>query len=211
MSSAPTIVAAGDVVPGKKASWLDRRCRRAVQTRLNGLEGGSIVISDSDGHRRIGAEGDIEVQIRIHDAGFYSDVVFEGSLGAAQSYVRGGWDSDDLTAALRLLVKNIHVVDSLEGGAARLANVLAFIRHWAKRNTRAGSAKNIEAHYDLGNELFKLFLDESMTYSSGVFLEEQSTLEDAQFEKLDRICRKLGLTEDLHVLEIGTGWGSFAV
>jgi cyclopropane-fatty-acyl-phospholipid synthase len=102
-------------------------------------------------------------------------------------------------------------MDHLESGMARFGGVLLKLAHWYRRNTRAGSQRNIHAHYDLGNELFQLFLDPTMMYSSAVFPRPDASLEEASLHKLDLVCRKLDLRPDDHLLEIGTGWGGLAL
>lgn len=148
--------------------------------------------------------------INVHDRRFYRDVVLGGGLGAAEAYIRGHWDSPDLTVAMRVLAQNTEVLNGVEQGAARLLRPLRTAANWLRRNTRAGSKRNISAHYDLSNDFFALMLDPTMTYSSGVFPTRESTLEEASLEKYDRICRKLQLSSSDHVIEIGTGWGGFA-
>ena len=123
----------------------------------------------------------------------------------------GLWDCDDLVALTRILVRNRDHLDAMETGLARIGG--SALRVWGAlmRNTRKGSRRNIAAHYDLGNDLFKLFLDENLMYSSAIFESEDDTLEVASTRKLDRICQKLDLGPQHHVLEIGTGWGGFAL
>ncbi len=116
----------------------------------------------------------------------------------------------NLTTAMRVLAQNDEVLAGVETGAARLVRPLRAAVNWLRRNTRAGSKRNISAHYDLSNDFFALMLDPTMTYSSGVFPSPAATLEEASIEKYDRICRKLQLSPQDHVLEIGTGWGGFA-
>ncbi len=147
--------------------------------------------------------------LQVHHRRFYRQVALGGGLGAAESYLRGDWDAPDLTKTMRLLARNMDVLEEMEHGAARLLRPLRTAANWLRRNTRSGSKRNIAAHYDLSNDFFKLLLDPTMTYSSGVFPHEAATLEEASIEKYDRICRKLQLTPQDHVLEIGTGWGGF--
>ena len=120
------------------------------------------------------------------------------------------WQADDLCRVIQILVRNRDLLDSMEGGLATLANQLLKVWHFANRNSRHGSRKNIAAHYDLGNDLFELFLDQHGMYSSATFYHADLGLEQASTAKLERICRKLDLTPEDHVLEIGTGWGGFA-
>jgi cyclopropane-fatty-acyl-phospholipid synthase len=157
------------------------------------------------------AAADERVHLMVHDSRFYRRVALGGSLGAAESYIRGEWSTPDLTALLRLFVRNMPAADEMEGGLARVTAPLARLWHRLRSNSRVGSRKNIHAHYDLGNDFFDLFLDETMTYSCGIFESPEATMVEASRTKLDRICRKLDLRPDDHVLEIGTGWGSFAI
>jgi cyclopropane-fatty-acyl-phospholipid synthase len=191
--------------------WLAKRCRDLLRSRLSDLAGGELHVTDPWGNWSVGAPGEVDARLIVHDPGFYIDAVTEGSLGVADAWIGRRWDTDDLSTLLRLMVRNIETVDSMEGGTAVVANALARIHHWVRRNSKDGSTRNIRAHYDIGNDLFAHFLDSSMTYSSAIFTQKDWTLEQAQTEKLDRICRKLRICANDHVLEIGTGWGSFAI
>jgi cyclopropane-fatty-acyl-phospholipid synthase len=173
---------------------------------------GQLTVVDPKSAVEFGEIGDhgFMATLIVHDTRFYRRVVFGGGLGAAESYLRGEWDSPDLTTLMRLLTQNSEVLSEVEKGFASLLRPLRFALNWLRRNTRAGSKRNIAAHYDLSNEFFALMLDPSMTYSSGIFPASESTLEEASIEKYDRICRKLQLSSRDHVLEIGTGWGGFA-
>ncbi|MNC14260.1 Cyclopropane-fatty-acyl-phospholipid synthase [compost metagenome] len=112
---------------------------------------------------------------------------------------------------IRVFVANLEVLDALEGGLAALGRPVLRALHWLNRNSRTGSQKNIAAHYDLGNDLFEAFLDPTMMYSAAMFLDPTDSLEQAQLNKLERICQKLDLQPSDHLLEIGTGWGSMAL
>jgi cyclopropane-fatty-acyl-phospholipid synthase len=138
-------------------------------------------------------------------------VAGNGSIGAGEAYIHGYWSTPDLTAVVRVFVSNLDVLDAMERGLARLGRPLIQALHWLNRNTRKGSRKNIAAHYDLGNRLFEQFLDPSMMYSAAQFRSPDDSLEQAQLNKLARICQKLALKPDDHLLEIGTGWGSMAI
>lgn len=183
-----------------------------VLQRLAKIEVGELRLADHDNSFVFGkctANG-LLAEVRVHDPRFYRQIVFGGGIGAAEAYIRGYWDADDLTSAMRILAANAEAMVGIEQGAARLIKPLRSTANWLRRNTRAGSKRNISAHYDLSNDFFELLLDPSMTYSSGIFPSPASTLEDASTEKYDRICRKLNLVPSDHVVEIGTGWGGFA-
>ncbi len=169
-----------------------------------------MVIADNTGTEIVGS-GEPAVTVRVDDPRFYRRVVFGGSLGAADAWIRGLWSCDSLVELLRIFCRNLDVADSVEGGAARVGSAVAGAMHALRRNNRAGSRRNIVAHYDLGNDFFALMLDDTMTYSSGIFPRPDSTMREASVEKLDRVCRKLKLGPHDRVLEIGTGWGSFAI
>ena len=125
--------------------------------------------------------------------------------------MEGHWHCDDLTRLFQIIIRNMQDQSPITGKNSRLANVVDWFVHRMRQNTKAGSRKNIHAHYDLGNDFFSLFLDETMTYSSGIFSTRESSLTDASREKIDRICRKLHLKPGDHLLEIGTGWGALAI
>ncbi len=192
---------------------LDRLARGLVtRYHLQELEGGQLTLGDPERIRTFGdAAGGLSTRIDVRDPRFYRRALLGGSLGAAAAYLDGDWDCDDLAALFRLFLRSERAAERIEGGPARLAYALARLGHLARGNTRRGSRRNVRDHYDLGNDLFRLFLDDSMTYSAAVFDPAGITLEQAQAEKLDRICRKLDLRPEHHVLEIGTGWGSFAL
>jgi cyclopropane-fatty-acyl-phospholipid synthase len=137
--------------------------------------------------------------------------VFGGEVGAGEAYSDGFWSCDDLTALIRIMVRNRSLLDALDRGWSHLATLARKLFHLFRRNTKEGSRKNIAAHYDLGNDFFALFLDETMMYSCAIFEREDSTLYEASVAKNDRICRKLQLTARDQLLEIGSGWGGFAL
>ncbi|GIX35197.1 MAG: cyclopropane-fatty-acyl-phospholipid synthase [Lysobacteraceae bacterium] len=190
--------------------------RRRLIERLAALRGGSIRLVDGDLDRVLGEPADgcaepLRCTLRVEDPEFYLALARHGSVGAAEAYMDGAWHCDDLVALVRILVRNRALLDGMEQGTARLGGLLMRAWHALRRNTRGGSRRNIAAHYDLGNALFELFLDRSMMYSSAIFADATETLEQAQQRKLDRICRKLQLGPASRVVEIGTGWGGFAL
>jgi cyclopropane-fatty-acyl-phospholipid synthase len=186
--------------------------REAVLSRLANIKSGRLCLSDASESFAFGEpEGDgLDAEISVRDPRFYQQLALGGGLGAAEAYIRGYWDSADLTTAMRVLAQNMETLSGMERGVIRLLRPFRFAANWMRRNTRTGSKRNISAHYDLSNAFFGLMLDPTMTYSSGVFPTPTSTLKEASTEKYDRICRKLKLSPADHVLEIGTGWGGFA-
>ncbi len=197
-----------------RPAWLSAMARHAVQARLRRLQYGELLIVDGNDRQRFGGRTEdfpLSATIFVHDQQFYADIAFGGSIGAGEAYMQRHWTCDDLTTVVRVLVRNRKVLDNMEEGLARLAAPLRKIFHWLHRNTKDGSRHNIAAHYDIGNELFALFLDDTMTYSCGIFEHANWSLQDASIAKLDRICKKLRLSADDHLLEIGSGWGSLAL
>lgn len=186
--------------------------RRGVLRQLNQLKHGQLVLVE-DGVRHVfgSASNTLVGEIHILDAAAWGLVASNGSIGAGEAFILGYWSSPDLTSVVRVFVSNLEVLDGLEGGLARLGRPLIQGLHWLNRNTRKGSQKNIAAHYDLGNDLFEQFLDPTMMYSAAQFLTDEDSLEQAQLNKLQRICQKLALKPTDHLLEIGTGWGSMAL
>ncbi len=187
--------------------------RKQLLAQLNKLELGSLDVIEGDVTHTIISDNPewVQATIEVHHPQFYRYLAFGGSVGAAEAYMLGYWDSPELDKVIRLFAVNQSTMDNMEKGIARLTVPLKKMFHWLNKNTADGAKRNISAHYDLGNELFEAFLDPTMMYSSGIYLDEQSTLESASVEKIDRICRRLSLTGDDHVLEIGTGWGSFSI
>ena len=196
------------------AGIVTRFWRQAVLERLRHVARGQLTLLDPWGCESAGAvspESPLDVQLCVHNPAFYAEVATGGIIGAAEAYIDGHWSSSNLTDLVRLIVLNRDVWGGLDGGWARLQEPFRRLLHFLQRNTKLQARRNIAAHYDLGNDFFRLFLDETMMYSAGVFLSPQSTLHDASVEKNDRICRKLQLSPDDHLLEIGTGWGGFAL
>ena len=186
--------------------------RAQVLGRLAALVDGHLSIRDGARTFDFGQEGSaFSATVHVKDPAFYADVAFGGAVGAGESYMLGRWEASDLCAALRILNRNRAAMESLETGLARLAAPLRKVAHALRRNTRAGSRRNISAHYDLGNELFGLFLDPTLMYSCALFERAGMTLEEASVAKLEAICRKLELAPGARVLEIGSGWGGFAM
>ena len=190
---------------------LTRLAKRLVHCRLTALTDGRLTVVDSQESREFGSLSDLDATVYIRQDASYGDIAFGGSLGAAESYIRGNWTADDLTQVCRIFARNIDASDDLEKGWARLTTPAAKGLHWLHRNSRAGSDRNIRAHYDLGNAFFQLFLDRTMNYSSGIFERPDMTLEQASIAKMDRACQKLELSALDHLLEIGTGWGGLAI
>ena len=180
--------------------------------KLRGLSFGRLVIVDRSNTFIFGDQhSELQATITVTSQEFYVFLGSGGTLGAAEAYTAGYWHADNLVSLIQIIIKNKKTMGNLESGLARLANPFNKIIHKRRQNSIKGSKKNILAHYDLSNDFYRLWLDSTMTYSCGVFLNEDSSMKEASVEKLDRFCRKLKLTKNDKVLEIGTGWGSFAL
>jgi cyclopropane-fatty-acyl-phospholipid synthase len=188
-------------VPNSSTRAIDRWCRSLLIAKLEKLEVGEIQLIDSNGSHSFGCPdktNPLTVTLNVTDQRFYSDIAFGGTVAAGEAYMQGYWSCSNLTDLIRIMIGNRHILDQMEA-------------HWLNRNSQAGSRRNIEAHYDLGNEMFELFLDPTMMYSCAYYPDEKTSLEQASLAKLQRICDKLQLNESDHVIEIGTGWGGFAL
>lgn len=149
--------------------------------------------------------------IEVKNPAFYARLLTGGSIAAGESYMDGWWDSPDLTTLMELMALNLGALDSIENRTSLLSKLSYRVGHWLNRNTVANSKKNIHAHYDLSNDLYKTFLDRNMLYSSAIYESDSDSLEQAQINKMERLCQQLKLTADDHVIEIGTGWGAMAI
>ena len=187
--------------------------RKAVHNRLSALTTSGLTIQDRAGQHEFGDPhaSDLRAQLRIRDHDVYARMLLDGTLGAGAAYMDGLWESDDLCSVIRVFARHRQQLSTVDSGLARLGAWLNRAVHTLRRNTLRGSRRNIQAHYDLGNEFFGLFLDRTWTYSAGLFTRPDATLEEAQLAKYERICRKLELSESDHVMEIGGGWGGFAL
>lgn len=197
-----------------RPGFLEKLARTAIYSRLENLAVGELVVVEGSEKRVFGVKNDEfpeSAVIRVQNPRFFSDVAFGGSIGAGEAYIQGHWQCEDLHETLRILARNRHVLEKLDSGFAWLGKPVQKVLHTFNKNTRSGSRRNISAHYDLGNDFYKLWLDETMMYSSAWFASSESTLYEASVEKLDRICRQLNLSADDSVVEIGTGWGGFAI
>ncbi len=210
----PTIIPAESTATASPAPALARLWRALLLRSLARIEHGEVRLVDADGEHRFGRRTErcsLGITLRVHNPRCYADIALGGSVGAGESYISGHWSCDNLTGLVRIMIVNRDVLEGLEGRFARLQRPLLKLFHALNRNSRTGSARNIAAHYDLGNELYALMLDETMAYSCGIFEHEHSTLAEASRAKFDAACVKLALTPSDHLLEIGTGWGGLAL
>ena len=192
--------------------WTVKLARSLVTRQLTALHEGELTIVERGRCKRFGQPGSaLAVTVEVLNERFWTDAAFGGSVGAGEAYINGYWCCDDLTALVRIMVINAELLSAMEKGWAWASTPVTRFLHFMSRNTKDGSRRNIAAHYDLGNDLFALFLDETMAYSCGIFEHKNATLYQASIAKFDRICRKLDLSAADHLLEIGTGWGGFAI
>ena len=197
----------GPAATGRSDRWF----RRRMLALLEQLQGCEITIEEGATTLVVGrpaATGEtLRCTVSVRDPAMFRLVALGGSVGVGEAYMDGLWDCTDVTTLVRIFVRNRELLDRMETGFARLGGALLRLFHRRNRNTRRGSRRNIAAHYDLGNELFELFLDDDLMYSCAVFEREDEPLEVASRRKLDRICRKLALAPGMRLVEIGTGWG----
>lgn len=199
-----------------KLSWFDKRCRQLVFSVFDRLEDNLEVIENGQvtkfGQCKTShQQGRLHGQIYIHDARIYRDFIKGGSIGVAEGYINNRWNTPDLTSIIRIFAKAQNLTDKLEAKSSLFNKIKNSLFHYVNRNSRKGAKKNILAHYDLGNELYKRFLDPEMIYSSAIYPSESATLAEAQLHKLELICQRLNLKASDHLLEIGTGWGGLAI
>lgn len=196
---------------------VDRAARRAIFALCSRVHGGELTIVDDGGRTTFGRlEADqwgrppLRAEVVVHHPGAHRLVLREGSVGLGRAYLDGWFDTDDLTAALRLLSRSVRQYDPIRNRIQSAVGPVTDNLRRLRRQDKAQDRADIRAHYDLGNDFFELLLDPSMMYSSAIFASPGTSLTEAQLEKVDRLCRRLGLGPDDHVLEIGSGWGGFA-
>ncbi len=195
------------------ARRIDRVARWLVLRVLARIAGGELVLSEHEEQLTFGAviaERPLRAVIDVRSQRFYRQLL-RGSIGLCESYMDGLWQCDDLVALTRIAALNVGALDKLRRAFSPVLIPLQRWARWLARNTPVRSRKRIAAHYDLGNDLFALFLDRTMMYSCAVFERPDTSLEDASLAKLERVCEKLELRPEDHLLEIGTGWGGLAV
>ena len=189
----------------------DQIARRIVFRLLSAIHDERIDLIDSGRYFSFGdPEAELRATLHVHRPRFYRQML-RGSVGLAEAYMEQDWDTDDLVALTRIGARNMGRMDALRRAWHPVLHRAQRVADMVPHNDLAGSKRNIAAHYDLGNQLFSLFLDPTMMYSCAYFEAPDQSLEDAQRAKLDRACRALDLGPDDHLLEIGTGWGAMAI
>jgi len=220
----------GDQVAPLLALTGGQRVLRSLLFRtLNRLGNCRLCVVDADGQHLLGGSHQGAtvpklITVRIANPVAYKKIVFAGDLGFADALVDGDWTTDDLTSLVRLFVQNMKLTDEVGSRSWSNRRLFSKVKHWLQRNTKSNAKRNIHAHYDLSNAFFELWLDPTMSYSSGVFptlnstaigansnLRSPNTMQEASVGKLNRVCRKLGLKSTDHLVEIGCGWGGLAI
>ena len=185
--------------------------KKIIHQRLSQIKDAHIIINDGKSINKYGKPGNLSAKINILDTAFYKNIILGGTIGASESFIRGEWSSPNLTNVIRVLARNTEAQDKLENLFTLLSQPFLKVMHKLNENSVRGSKKNISRHYDLSNDFFSLFLDKNMMYSSAIYKSRKTSLDDASTNKLDVICKKLNLKKTDHVIEIGTGWGGFAI
>ncbi|MGH1371045.1 MAG: class I SAM-dependent methyltransferase [Cellvibrionaceae bacterium] len=197
-----------------ETGFFQRWCRQTLFAQLKKLNRGYLVIEDAQGSHCFGHPRDknsLHAHISIHDMSAYRKILFGGSIGAGEAFMHGEWSSPCLVSVVQIMASNLKVTKSMGRGWSWLNAGINKCAHLLNANSLSGSKKNISAHYDLGNDFFRLFLDPTLMYSAAIFPTEDCGLDVAALHKLETVCQKLKLTEEDHLLEIGTGWGGMAI
>ncbi len=195
----------------KGPTLIDKLAKQMVFRLLGAMRFGQMSIRDGKNRWTFGTDPTLKAHVTVRDARFYRQVLFGGSIGAGEAYIDHLWDVDDLTVLSQIMVLNMDLLDRMERGLGWFLQLFRLVGHAVKKNSRKGSKRNILAHYDLGNEMYRSFLDPTMMYSSAIYPSKSSSLEEASLYKLETICKKLDLQPTDRVIEIGSGWGGFAI
>ncbi|MCG7565630.1 cyclopropane-fatty-acyl-phospholipid synthase family protein [Pseudoalteromonas sp. CnMc7-15] len=196
----------------KSISWKSQIAKRFVLAAMRTLEHGYVEMHFRGQSYQFGNNtSSLRARVDISDARMFDAFAFGGSIGAAESFIDGHWQCDNLTALVEIFVLNQDQLDEFEGRFAFFSAIAYRLKHLRNRNSTQGSKRNIVAHYDLGNELYESFLSDEMLYSCAVYPQADATLEQAQAHKLKLICERVQLADGDQVVEIGTGWGAFAI
>jgi cyclopropane-fatty-acyl-phospholipid synthase len=193
---------------------IDKVARKIIFSHFNRIKEGEITLIDNSVHITFGkitANFPVKATIKVQNSRMYLDIVAKGLNGSADAFIKGWWTCDNLTNLVRIFTRNRDAANQFESGIANLAIWIMKLSHSCRRNNLKESLRNIHAHYDLGNDFFSTFLDDTRMYSCAIFSKPKISLHEASITKIDRICKKLNLSPADHLLEIGTGWGGFAL
>ena len=198
----------------EKPIIIDKVARKIIFSHFNRIKEGEITVIENSAHITFGeitANFPVKATIEVQNPKMYLDIVAKGLNGSADAFIKGWWTCDNLTNLVRIFTRNRDAANQFESGIANLAIWIMKLSHSCRRNNLKESLRNIHAHYDLGNDFFSTFLDDTRMYSCAIFSKPESSLHEASITKIDRICKKLNLSPADHLLEIGTGWGGFAL
>ncbi len=190
---------------------LHRIARSLVFRQLKKIDTGYISIQEGNKRFSFGKKENLSAHITVHDPRFYGALAFGGSIGVSEAFMQKYWSVNDLTKLIRIMAINQNAMDQLESLFNVFLKPILKCLHYLNQNSVKGSRINISKHYDLGNDFFSLFLDSTMMYSSAVFKNPQDSLYQGSMHKLEMICQGLELNAQDHVIEIGSGWGGFAI
>ena len=206
-----TLTTTAEKAQERSGSMTERWAKALFLKFMQHLNNGQLIVSDGEEVMTFGSDGELSARITVLDQQFYSKLILGGSIGAGEAYIDRLWDTNDLVAVVRIIARNMGLLNRLEKRFGWLFQPYRLVLHRRNRNNKSGAKRNIISHYDLGNDLYETFLDSRMMYSAAIYPDESSDLEQAAGHKLDVICRKLGLTPEDSVVEIGSGWGGFAI
>ena len=201
-------------MPEQSSRLSDKISMSIIFNKLNLIQHGLLRVSLGDKNFDFGNPADessLFAEIKVNNPGVFKSILLGGEPAAGRTYIDQWWESNNLLNVLRLFIRNKHVLFSMNHSIGNISKFFEPALNYLKRNTRSGSKKNIRAHYDIGNDFYELFLDTNMMYSSAYFSSDHQDLEEASATKLKMICEKLNLSEQDHVIEIGSGWGGFAI
>jgi cyclopropane-fatty-acyl-phospholipid synthase len=192
--------------------WIEKYAKKKFFEALKGIQDGYLELVCPEETYSFGdPHAALKAMAIIHDERFFSRAAMGADVGIGESYMDGEWTSPDMVSLVRLVTRNLRLFDSKNKALSALRRMAFRWQHRRRDNSVPGSRENIRAHYDLGNDFYRLFLDQQMMYSSGYFQKLDESLEEAQIRKMDLICRKLRIDPGDRVLEIGCGWGAFTV
>ena len=195
-----------------RSSWIDKAAKKRVFGYLQNLKNARILLEENGKLFEFGElHAPLSCKIEVHHPRFYSMVALSGTIGAGEAYMSGYWNCDCLVTLIRIFASNLKQVQAMDSSAVNVLRWIDLLNSRLNPNSLNGSSQNIAKHYDLGNEFFELFLDQSMMYSAAMYKHDSDTLEQASEHKLKTIGQKLELKQQDHLLEIGTGWGGLAI
>lgn len=212
------VIAIKNTFAAERIGWTTAAYKKIVLGILSRLKKGQLNVTFPNGGEETygGNDKTIVANIKINNARFFKRIVMFGDIGFGESYVDGDWETDSISNVISWMILNVENNPAVTGSVGKyspisLLKIINKAYHKLNNNSKGGSKKNISEHYDLNNDFFKLWLDESMTYSSAIFEGDTTDLKEAQIAKYDRLCRQLKIESTDHVLEIGSGWGGFSI